>query len=272
MTPETLRRILDKIEYQDRFLVQQITFNWRGEPLMNKQYIELLRVFEGRRYIYDLQFHTNATLLTEKTVKSLLSIKVPYTVYLSIDGGSAASHDLHRGLGTFKKAMRGARELLSQRGERKNPTVGLYQLDLLECEENYDPEFISLKSEVDLYQRVRPVLPDGDEEVFRTQSTTVGGSSLVKEWERKSFVKKIPQGPCFWAGNSLNITPMGDVYICILSHTTDGLLGNILMDDVEEIVERASNFRRLLENEGRSSVPHCRSCSKGVGAINTFSK
>jgi hypothetical protein len=49
-------------------------------------------------------------------------------------------------------------------------------------------------------------------------------------------------GACFWAGHALCIAPSGDVSICLLSHCSSGIIGNLVNDRVEDVVARGVSF------------------------------
>src|SRR3546814_8463106 len=58
--------------------------------------------------------------------------------------------------------MGGRRRLLDMRGDdRRFATIGVYQIDLNQTEEAYDPEFVELLGRVDDYVKVTPLLPGG---------------------------------------------------------------------------------------------------------------
>lgn len=265
LSSESFQYIIENIESDTTLDVQQLTLNWRGEPLMNPQFVDLLYVLSRRSPHYDIQFHTNATLLRPALVDALMHVPLHYTIYVSIDGGSEASHDLHRGKGTYKKSMAGAWMLLKARGERTTPRIALYQLDLREEARYYDPEFLELSEAVDEFQRAVPVLPNGDGRTMLEAEEHPSGSPLVTAWMDVPMYRPVPHDPCFWAGNSLCVAPSGDVHICLLSHTSDGCIGNLLREPAGIVFERSRRFRKSIELTGRPSIPHCRDCRKCPG-------
>src|SRR3546814_1345373 len=89
-------------------------------------------------------------MLTAKRVKEILAVPYTHKIFVSLDGGNARSHDLNRGQGNFHKTMGGLRRLLDMRGDdRRFATIGVYQIDLNQTEEAYDPEFVELLGRVD---------------------------------------------------------------------------------------------------------------------------
>ena len=260
---DTLRRLIANLRSVPDLRVHEITFNWRGEPLMNKRFPELLRVvcdgFPGTR----VQFHTNAMLINRDVASRLAAVGREYFVYLSVDGGNSRAHDANRGAGTFDKALRGGHRLLDARGAGSRPHITLYQLDLGEDESDYAPEFLALAARADQWQRVDPIVSSGEDAAV-LQRKGVSPS----EWWGAEPRGAAPAGPCFWAGYSLSVAPDGTVSVCILSQASQpsGRIGNLLHEDAAQVLERARAFRAELERRGRAQVEHCRQCRKIEGA------
>jgi MoaA/NifB/PqqE/SkfB family radical SAM enzyme len=261
LRPEDLEIFLERITEDPAVVPQELTFNWRGEPLMNKRFCELLRVLDRSRLTCPVQFHTNAMLLTPRKAASIVDSAGPLRIFVSIDGGNARRHDENRGQDSFRRAIRGAWNLLAARGELENPRIILYQLDLGEPLDQYDPEFVALSRAVDDYQRVQPVLPGAPEGEYR------GGAELSPELSRSPLVplRRIPRGPCFWAGNSISVAPDGDVSICILSNRSDGVIGNLHRDSIGALMGRAGEWRTRMTRDGRAAIQHCVGCHKCEG-------
>jgi MoaA/NifB/PqqE/SkfB family radical SAM enzyme len=253
--------ILDRLHGSEGVHIEQLTFNWRGEPLMNARYPELLAMLRERRPSYRVDFHTNATLITERIAENLMaSVAEGWTICVSLDGGSEASHDAHRGKGSFRRSVRGAWRLIKARGGRSYPRLVLHQLDLREPESHYSSDFVELTHAVDEWQRKIPIIPNGERRVIGLAAPRQGGTPLVGNWSESSLPWPAPVGPCFWAGNAVCISPQGEVHVCLLSHGTSGVLGSLMNDSLETIIARASAFRTALTENGRPFIEHCRTC------------
>jgi MoaA/NifB/PqqE/SkfB family radical SAM enzyme len=140
LKPQTFCEILDSLTASNSLTIRELTLNWRGEPLMNPAFESLLEILRTRRVKFPLQFHTNCTLLTpDRAAKIVESIgSMPLRIYLSIDGGSEASHDANRGRGTFQRAVTGAMNLIRARGSRANLQLILYD-DVARAIQRPDP-------------------------------------------------------------------------------------------------------------------------------------
>jgi sulfatase maturation enzyme AslB (radical SAM superfamily) len=113
LDPADLEQALIKLRDSPALEVKTIHLNWRGEPLMNNRFHELLAVTRDIMPDIQLQWHTNGTMLTRKRARQLLEVKHRHKIFVSIDGGNALSHDLNRGEGTFMRTLRGLEILLS---------------------------------------------------------------------------------------------------------------------------------------------------------------
>jgi MoaA/NifB/PqqE/SkfB family radical SAM enzyme len=266
MTADVLRRALSNIMSCEELQVQEITFNWRGEPLMNKQFVELLEILLVEVGDIPVQFHTNAMLISPRIAEELVSRVGAATIYLSIDGGSKLSHEHNRGGDTFDRAVQGGWNLIRARGDSKRPRVVLYQLDLREKSENYDREFLQLARQVDFWQRVRPVYPTGDHEHLANQEEEQGGSWAVGGWEEVRYEMDPPSGPCFWIGHAVCVDPRGGVSLCLLSKRGSEI-GNLLIEPAAVILQRARLARQQVEMVSRKNFDHCRGCRKKEGDV-----
>jgi MoaA/NifB/PqqE/SkfB family radical SAM enzyme len=272
LDPEELEAALLKLRASPIVEVKTIHLNWRGEPLMNPRFTELLA--STRRLLPDvpLQWHTNGTLFTAKRVDEVLAVPYDYKIFVSIDGGNTLSHDLNRGEGNFRKTLAGLRRLLDARSERPNQAVvGVYQIDLGVPVERYDPEFLELLARVDDHVKVTPLLPGGAHHKLGEIGDLESDEALHQRMSQDINPSlPVPQGACFWVGHSLCMAPNGDVSVCVISHGQAGIVGNLFDESAETVIERALDFRQRLNSPGRRCVQHCASCRKPEG--NVFSK
>ncbi|WP_145736663.1 radical SAM protein [Nitrospirillum pindoramense] len=274
LEPDDLEAVLVKLATSSSVEVKGIHLNWRGEPLMNPRFHELLAM--TRRLLPDapLQWHTNGTLLTPKRVSEILSVPFPHTIYVSLDGGNQASHDLNRGEGTFQKTIRGLRTLLDARGrDHGHVRVGVYQIDLNEPLEDYDPEFLALAARVDTHVKVTPLLPGGAHHKIRELDDLESDEALHRRMSQDINPSlPVPTGACFWAGHTLCMAPDGETSVCVISHGAQGVVGNLMTETAETVVGRAVDFRRRMAEEGRQSILLCAGCRKPNGEIHAKHK
>ena len=267
LSPEDFEFILDNVESDPSLEVKLVHLNWRGEPLMNPRFTELLDVLSRRETPLPAHWHTNGTLLHTKLAEAIVAHSGPQMIYLSIDGGNELVHDANRGRGTFRSALAGAWTLLKAREKSQrqdgNPRIGIYQLEMGEPIERYDPEFLELTSAVDEWVRIDPVVSNGSDTPVELKLFADGSRNIANR--RETVADPLDWGACFWAGNAFCVAPNGDVSVCLLSHSSLGIVGNLLKEPVGAVVERAQAFRRRLDEEKRRGVQHCKGCQKSCG-------
>ncbi|MEM5583810.1 MULTISPECIES: radical SAM/SPASM domain-containing protein [unclassified Roseibium] len=268
MVPEELHQMLSDLQTSSAVDVQSIHLNWRGEPLMNPRFNELLQVVADVMPQVKVQWHTNGTMLTPKRVEQILSVPFSHKIFVSLDGGNRLSHDLNRGEGNFDKTLRGLETLLERAHERPDLTIGVYQIDLGEPLEEYDPHFLELLDRVDQHEKVKPLLPGGAEQAIDKIDNLESDGTLDRMLSEEVLpYLPVPQLPCFWAGHVFCVAPNGDVSICVISHGAAGVIGNLLTDGVDRVLASALAFRCRLADHGRNAVSHCSSCRKPAGRI-----
>jgi len=280
LTVPTLRSILDKLIYDEKVIIQKFNFNWRGDPLVNPNIIDLIHEIESKKPYFPWEFHTNGTLINASKAKEIVSSLKSGQVFVSIDGGNATQHEKNRGKGTFKKALDGLQALIEARGSYKIPKIGVFQLDLGVKRNQYDARFVQLASLVDNWVRISPVDPkdgrrlplgsrssnDNKVEKLEHEINSVSTRPEDRWWTLEVPTSMgIPNAPCFWAGNAFFISYTGNVHICLFSKTEDGKLGNIITDSIETIISKANQFREFLECNGRAQKDHCSKCRMAPG-------
>ena len=261
LTPRNLEIMLDNIERSESTEIQKIHLTWRGEPLMNNQFPDLVRIISERYPDTPIEWHTNGVLLKKRIADKVLEasrIHRDHRVYVSIDGGNKLAHESNRGLGTYDKTLAGLETILDARGSEKRPQLGLYQLDMGIPVSEYDEKFLELANRVDIWARIAPVHDKG----LEPAETTISADRKIEPGDAPS---PSPQGACFWAGNSFCVAPNGDVHVCLLSHSKLGVVGNLIRETAEPIHVRAREYRQRLDTLGRDRVTHCTGCLKPCG-------
>ncbi len=84
-----------------------------GEPLVKKELFPLLTYLDNSDEISRLDVLCNGILITDEVAAKLKKIKKLNNVQVSLDGATPEIHDQIRGPGTFEKALKGIRILVS---------------------------------------------------------------------------------------------------------------------------------------------------------------
>lgn len=99
MNIELFKKIIDELEGN----VEAITFASRGEPTMNKAFIDMLDYCNGK--FLGLKMNTNASLLNEKLIHKILSSDLQ-TIVFSIDSANKENYEKIRVNGNFERVMK----------------------------------------------------------------------------------------------------------------------------------------------------------------------
>ena len=98
MALDTFKKSIDELEGN----IEAITFASRGEPTMNKSFVEMLDYSKDK--FLGLKLNTNASLLTEKMAHALLSSDLQ-TIVFSIDSKDKVAYEQIRINGNFEKVV-----------------------------------------------------------------------------------------------------------------------------------------------------------------------
>ncbi len=98
MELDLFKKSIDELEGN----IEAITFASRGEPTMNKNFVEMLEYSKGK--FLGLKLNTNASLLTEKMAHTLLSSDLQ-TIVFSIDAKDKVAYEKIRINGNFEKVV-----------------------------------------------------------------------------------------------------------------------------------------------------------------------
>ena len=82
-----------------------------GEPFVSHSLYSLLDYLDSQERICSIHILTNGTLITDSVCEKLKKYKKLDEIQVSLDGGTAAVHDVTRGTGNFAKAINGIRLL-----------------------------------------------------------------------------------------------------------------------------------------------------------------
>src|ERR1041384_5703291 len=74
LSPERLRFFLRRIFKEERFVVQKLHLNWRGDPSMNPQLPALLAEVESIAPSFPWELHTNGILIDQELAEQITSV------------------------------------------------------------------------------------------------------------------------------------------------------------------------------------------------------
>ncbi|MFZ3474029.1 StsB family radical SAM/SPASM domain sactipeptide maturase [Streptomyces sp. 4.24] len=210
-----------------------------GEPMLRKDLFQIVE--HAKNSGLKVNIITNATMIrTEATAKRFAELFDAVTV--SLDGGTAATHDRTRGKGAFDKTHRAIR-LLNAEGVAPaiNHIVTSDNVDELEDFASFldgiEIHSVRLMNHNDLGRGVGDDYDFGWQDHLRVQQ-------LV--WTSPVAGKFKPDGPrpvspcsvkgnCGMGGNEIYVNSLGDVYPCKLITGKEEFAGNIRKQPLSEI-------------------------------------
>ncbi|WP_305045581.1 radical SAM protein [Geoalkalibacter sp.] len=251
-----------------------------GEPLCHPDWFSLLRCARDLDFP-QLALQTNAELLRNDTAEALASLDFPgLSIQVSLDGATAASHDLVRGTGAFAGALAGLKRLVA---------VGLaprLSLFLTEMRHNFDeiPALLELAEELGIPEltsgalvrcgraardeRIAPptatqylgLLDRYDtDEAFRNRYRARGKIAAL-EWRGESRART---QDCSFVENPY-LSAAGTLYPCLLCHADSHAATEVFAKPLAAAFAEGArpwSALRQLSRERAASIPECRACA-----------
>ncbi len=275
LTTDHVKLIIDKIKKLDL----ETLIITGGEPLFRKDIDDLLPYIRNN-FKGTINIMTNGTLI-DKQMASLLK-KCVDGVSISIDGFDEKSTDFIRGTGVYKKALT-AIDNLKDVGFKKDSIIltmtCTYQND------NHGESFYKLCDKLNVTGTLRKLTDWGraleNRDIIGIKNFVPTASISPDELEtiREELECKIV---CNAGVIKVNINELGDIYPCFVLDHQEYKLGNILTDDLSEII-KSTEYRKFIKNKIRDSIvdsiPKCKDCKvryfcmdNCLGVSNSFYK
>lgn len=258
--------------------IHTLQFYWQGEPLLNRQLPEMIRLAHNAG-LYTI-VSTNAQALTEDIARQLCEAGLS-RIIVSIDGFSQASYEAYRQGGKLDKALAGLQYLHEAKSTHTkwlarlhSPLIELQVLRLRTNEHEWDwvrrnyrklgaDRLVFKTAQLYNYEYGHPLMPT-DERYSRYTQGPDGFYRLKKKEKGNTtaLLSKWSNG-CrrLWTGCVITVT--GEVLPCCYDKEHEYPLGNLLQQDLRSIWygEKANAFRRhYLQNA--STIEICRNCDQ----------
>lgn len=253
-----------------------------GEPLCHPDWLELMRL-SRRAGFRDVYLQTNGMLFTAGHAAALRELDFPgLSVQVSLDGATAATHDLVRGTGAFKGALDGIR-LLADGGLAQRITVFFTEMRhnlpeipaLLELAEAMGIASVvtgalvlggraaegSLVAPADPAQYLCLLQRFDADPRFRSLYDKIGKMAAL-EWRTGAA----PRSECCTFVENPYLTSSGRMYPCVLCHADDFAVSGLFEKGLAEgFAEGARLWSSLLRiSRGRAdAIAGCRDCPGG---------
>jgi radical SAM protein with 4Fe4S-binding SPASM domain len=250
-----------------------------GEPLSHPAWLDLLRFACGLGFS-SVAMQTNAILFKDKDVAALQGLNCPgLSLQISLDGASAATHDLVRGDGAFQGVMQGIRRL-SEGGLSRHISLFFTEMRhnleeipaLLELADSFGISSVATGALVLCGRAGNESLvasPDQDqygtllhryetEPRFRALYDEIGNTAAL-EWLKGDA----PRTECCTFVENPYLTPGGDLYPCVLCHADGFAVSGVFAKSLADaFAEGAPLWSTLLKTSHRrsESIQECRDC------------
>jgi radical SAM protein with 4Fe4S-binding SPASM domain len=230
---------LDLVSQVSELGAGQIVFTG-GEPMLRKDLFQIVE--HARRLGLRTSIITNATMIRRPETAQRFADLFD-TVTISLDGGSAETHDRTRGKGAFAKTYR-ALQLLNEAGvvPQINHIVTSDNIDELESFAEFTAgvqiSAVRLMNHNDLGRGAADDYEFGWKDHLRVQEivwkSPVAGQ-LRPDAQPKMITPCSARGNCGMGGNEIYVNSLGDIYPCKLVTGKPHLAGNIRQQRLSEI-------------------------------------
>jgi len=235
------KKIID--EGSDKGL-KSIKLNWRGEPLMHKELVDMVRYAKDKGVI-EVMFNTNGLLLTEKKSKELIGAGLDKIIF-SVDGATKETYEKIRRGGNYDILIKNIMNLIEIRKASKSnkPHIRVQMVKMKENAHETD-KFIDFWKPLVEYVAINDVVTwETAEDRTLNEYVAVGRAQCPQPWQR------------------LMIDWNGDVAMCCGDWSKKNPLGNARKQSIKEIwhSDLLNKYRKMLAEGEANKIEACKKC------------
>mgnify|MGYP002813340549 CR=1 FL=1 len=243
------RKIIDEI----RHYAFRIILQYRGEALMNKNLVTMIR--EGKAAELTVGFNTNATLLDEEMSDRLINSGLD-TILFSFNGETEEVHNAITQVATFEKIMRNVTAFLQMKQKMGREFPRSYIQVLKYHGADGESSQFTLSEEFIARFKGLPVHWIGG-----TWACNRSGRS----WQKSEIGIKSPRFrymPCRWMWTEMVVGWDGKVFPCCMDFNEDYILGNVATEPLLNIWnnDRMIALRKNLMQGKYQDIDLCGNC------------
>ncbi len=235
-----------------------IIFYFQGEPLLNNNLPELIRI--AKQYNLFTYLSTNLQTITPTLAKKLIAAGIDYIV-CSIDGISEESYLVYRQGGSLKKALIGLQLLHEEKQRQKAQTIIEWQCLYLKTNEHEWEQIRATYKQLGAdiltfktaqfydYKHGNPLMPTQEK---YSRYYYVNGEYIPKQKKTNSCQR-------MYMGCVMDV--QGNIVPCCFDKGSEHILGNIKENSLKSIWQgkRAQAFRQQV-NSNRNAITICQNC------------
>lgn len=224
--------------------LNSIKLSWRGEPLLNKNIVEMIK-YAKEKNILEVSFNTNGLLLTEELSNQLIDSKLDMILF-SVDGATKESYEKIRLGGDYNKMVHNIMQFLEIK-RKKKAKLPYTRIQFVKMEENVNDVDLLLEKWEGLVDKVLiyPSLP------YKFDADAL-----------KDF-KILGRKPCEQLWKRLSITWDGKVSMCCIDWEPAVVLGNVNNDTIYSLWhgELLTKIRKFHKKKRLNNIIVCTDCS-----------
>ncbi|MCL5958550.1 MAG: radical SAM protein [Chloroflexi bacterium] len=254
-----------------RYGIPAINLNGLGEPLMHRDLVRMIK-YARDRGIIDIMFHTNGTIMTERTAADLIEAGLTQIIF-SIDSPDKATYEGIRINANFDKSVANVHKFIETRDRLGSitPMVRVTMVLTRTTSQQVDQfqrmwqDTVDLATLQDMIYSVDWTRPGEPGEAWSSRepsSLEINPHAVLEEsrQRREFFV-------CPYPYQSLKIHQDGTVGVCSLRQSRSLLkLGNAWETSIHELWtgQKQSELRRLHAQGKWQEVAGCRACDIAI--------
>mgnify|MGYP001244874913 CR=1 FL=1 len=228
--------------------LKSIKFQYLGEPLINKKLSKMIKYAKDKQVI-DVQFNTNASLLTEKKSIEIINSGVD-KIYFSFDSPYREKYNSIRIDGDYDKVLNNIKNFMKIRNgmNLKKPLTKVQMVLMKETQDEW----------YDFKKLFEPIVDTVGYGMYLDHGTH---NKADKELFKKKKNQKPFCCPSLW--QRMFIHPDGIVTPCCLDAKRNLVMGNINENSISEIWnnEKYQKMRDLHRKGEYKKINECKNCS-----------
>ncbi len=267
---------LKDIQTQKETKFCELHFYLEGEPFLNKNYLNMLDYIDQSLENVKVIISTNGSLLTNKIIDKILTLRKNYYIYLiSIDASNYELYTKIKPVSNYWLVEENVKYFLKKKKTEniKNPYVVL-QFIVMSVNEDDRPNFY-WKWESLMGPYIKASFCLYDENILKENLAHIYWKRYYSKnnpFNKKDDLYTSNYGPefpspwipkiCVWLWKKLVIGWDGDIKLCCFFPEFTEVIGNIKEDSLKQVFEegKMNIFRGYFLNKQVEKIPICNNC------------
>lgn len=241
MSFDLFKKIINESE---KYNLPAVNITWRGESLLHKDVIEMIKYAKEHRVI-DLRMNTNATLINESMAKRLIDSGVD-RIIISLDGDKKETYEKIRVGANFEKVIENIERLIELRNKKgKKPFIEIQAINIKQTYDEFEGLLKRWGSKANKITKITYRNPVGKEkDEFRTEKKPQKLIPCERLWQR------------------LTITWSGKVHACCGDNQGKLIIGDVIKDNLYGLwhSNNMNSLRKLHSELKGEKIEACREC------------